>query len=392
MNNLKKFNLLFIASSKKWGLHFNFSRLAIALKEIGHKVIVVSELKEQEKGLFDELTYRGIKWHTVYGIDNFLKGKIISSAKKIGKIIENYNVDVVHAQGIRQMLIVFIASKIFCRKKKIGIVVSIHTILHGRPYENVTPLIESFLLNICADIAMPVANSVANKLVAFGLFPKKVITIYNGIDLRLFDEIMCGNEYLNLLPAKLKSSSYIIVGYFAKMTPRKGHKYLIKSISEISKEFPNIMLVITSTGPLVYELKTLSKNLGIEKNVLFTGKIEYNHLYQLLKRIDIYAFPSLADLFPFAILEAMAAGKPIVATNVGGIPEVIKNGETGILIPPKDSKKLAESIRKFIKNPEEANKMGFKCRKLIEEQFDIQKIAYNFSNCYELCIKRILND
>ena len=384
-SDTNKFNVLFMASSNNVGLTFNLARLAIALKKFGHKVIVVSEPKEEEKGLFDELKSRGVEWYTECAIDHLSINKTFNAARSMGKIIDECDIEVIHAQGIRHLLVAFLASKIFCRKKKIGIVVNIHSTLHGKPYENVALLVESFLLRTCADLAISVAKSVANKLVKFGLSSNKVVTVYNGIDLELFDEIRCGDEYLSLLPADLKSCLFIVVGYFASLISRKGHKYLIEAISEVSKEFPNIRLVITGSGPLRDKLKILSKNLGIEKKVLFTGKIEYKYLYQLLNKIDVYAFPSLAELFPFAILEAMAAGKPIVATRVGGMPEAIRDGENGILVPPRDYKSLADGIKRLIKNPTEAERMGKKSRKLVEEKFDIQKIAYDLSECYRLC-------
>ena len=390
-DDMNMFNVLFMASSRNVGLTFNLTRLAIALKKIGNKVIVVSEPKEEEKGLFKELIRKGVKCYTMCGIDNFSIRKTMSAAKKIGKIIENHDVDVVHAQGIRHVLVAFIASKIFCRDKKIGITVSVHTTLHGRPYENLTPLVESFLLNMCADIAMPVAKSVANKLVNFGLFPNKVAHIHNGIDLELCEMIMCGDEYLFSVPHDFKSSSHVIVGYFAKMIPHKGHKYLIKAISEVAKEFPNIRLVITGNGPLREELKILSENLSMEKKVLFTGRIEYRSLYQLLKRIDIYAFPSLAELFPFAILEAMAAGKPIVATNVGGVHEAVIDGVNGYLVPPRDPISLAKAILRLINDPNKAREMGLKGRRLVEQKFSMDVITRKLNDVYELALKRKIN-
>jgi len=354
-------------------------------------VIVLSEPKEQEKGLFEELMNRGIECYAIYGIDNLSMRKTILAAHKIGKIIQNNRVDVVHTQGIRQMLVAFIASKIFCRNPKTGITVSVHTTLHGSAYEKVTLLVESLLLNLCADIAMPVAKSVANKLITLGLFPKKVVPVYNGIDLELFDTIMCGDECVSSFPHDFKSSSYIIVGYFATMIQRKGHKYLIKAISEVAKEFPNIRLVITGNGLLRNELETLSKRLGIKDKVLFTGEIEYRSLYQLLRRVAIFAFPSLAELFPFAILEAMAAGKPIVATDVGGVSEAVIDGVNGYLVPPRDPTSLANAILKLINDSEKAKEMGKNSRRLAEEKFNLPKIAYDLTKCYERSLKRVVN-
>lgn len=391
-NGLNKLNVLFIASGRNMGLSFNFTRLAIALKEFGHRVIVVSEPREEEEGLREELKRRGIDHYTLKGLDNISIRNTISAARTMGRIVDCDDVDLIHAQGMRQLLVAFLSSKFFCHKKKIGIVVSIHTTLAGSPYENVTLLVESILLNICADLAMPVAKSVANNLVNFGLIPNKVIPVYNGIDLELIDEIMHGSGNSYLLPDDLKDSSVIVVGYFARLYPNKGHRYLIKAISDLSRSIPNIRLLIAGDGKLKGELKSLSKRLGIEKKVLFIGKIGHKSVYELLKRVDIYAFPSSAELFPFAILEAMAAGKPIVASSVGGVLEVIKHEETGLLVPPRDHDRLAEAIKELINNPVEAEQMGEKCRKLIERKFTLRKIACDLTKCYELSIKRKLHD
>ncbi len=388
---MNKLNILFMGSSRNGGLTFNFTNLAIALRKFGHNVIMVSEPKEEEKGLFRELARNQINCHTLHGLDNLSIKNTIRAAGTMEKIIDYHDVDVIHAQGIRHSLVAFLASKIFRCKKKIRVVVSIHTTSHGTLYENATLLVESFLLNICAHLAMPVAKSFANRLVNFGLCPDKVVTVHNGIDLELFDEIMRSNEYLSLLPADFRSSSSIVVGYFANMVPRKGHKYLIEAISEVSKEFPNIRLIITSNGPLRDKLKILSENLDIKRKVLFTGKVGYRSLYQLLKRIDIYAFPSLAELFPFAILEAMAAGKPIVATNVGGVSEAVIDGVNGHLIPPKEPISLAKAIINLINDSDKAKEMGKNSRMLVEEKFDLAKIVHDLTRCYELSLMRAGN-
>ena len=385
---MNKFNVLFIASARNMGLSFNLTRLAIALQIFGHEVTVVSETGEEEEGLFEELTRRGIKHYALQGLDAISVKNTVNAARTMGKIIDCENVDVVHAQGIRQLIVAFFAAKIFTHRKKIAVVTSTHSTLAGSPYENATLLVESFLLNMCTDLAMPVAQSVANRLVSFGLIPNKVVTVHNGIDLELIDEAVCSGEHPPLLPDDLNRSSTILVGYFARLVQYKGHQFLIKAISEVSKEFPNIRLIIAGDGPLRGELESLSRQLGVEEKVLFTGKIRHKSVYELLKQVDIYAFPSSGELFPLAILEAMAAGNPIVATSVGGVNEVIKDGETGILVPPKEHAKLAEGIKELINDPLRAEQMGKKSRKLVEENFSLHKIAYDLTKCYELCVRR----
>jgi len=387
---MNKLNILFMASSKNVGLTFNLSRLAIALKKIGHNLIVVSEANEQEKGLFEELKSRGVNCYTVCGLDD-LSMKAITAARIMGKIIDDNDVDVIHAQGMRHLLVAFFASKLFSRRKNIGIVVSLHTTFAGNSYENVVLLIQSFLLNVCADLALPVAKIVARKLAKFGLRKNKIQTVYNGIDLDLMDKIMHESDCVALLPSDFKSSSHIVIGYFARLVPLKGHKYLIEAISQLSKEFA-IKLIIAGDGPLRDELKKQSRNLGIEESVLFLGWIDHTRIYQLLNIIKIYAFPSLAELFPFAILEAMAAGKPIIATDVGGVPEIVIDRVNGYFVPPKDPTSLAEAILKLIKNPYKATEMGAKGRRIVEQEFSIDIIARKLNDAYELALKRKISD
>lgn len=385
---MNKFNVLFIASARNVGLSFNFARLAIALKNFGHKVVVVSEPKEEEKGLFAELRRRGMKHYKICGLDNLSMEKTITVAKTMGMIIDDYDIAVVHAQGIRHLLVAFLASKLFSRKRDVGLVVSLHSILAGSSYENAVLLFERLLLDFCADLALPVAGFISQKLVRLGLRTNKILTVHNGIDLDLFDKLMDGNDYLSLLPPDFNYSSSIIVGFFARLAPSKGHKYLMEAISQISKDYPSIKLVVAGDGPLKYDLRKQSRDLGIERNVLFVGWIDHMRLFQLLKMINFYVFPSLGELFPFAVLEAMAAGKPIVATSVGGIPEIIKAGKNGLLVPPGKPESLADGIKRLIGSPTEAEKMGKESRQLVEKRFDLQKIAHDLSRCYQSCIEK----
>jgi len=364
------------------GLTFNLSRLAINLKKVGHKVVVVSEPGEEENGLFEDLIHSGIKYHKLYGLET-LSMNMIAVSRTVGEIIDCHDIDVIHAQGIRDMLVAFLSTKVFSHKKA-RIVVSIHSLLHGTPYEKMATFFGSMLLNLCADLVMPVAETVTKKMITFGLLKNKAITVYNGFDLDFFDR--CVRDKESALQMKYDSSQ-ILIGYVAYLVPRKGHKYLVNAFYQVLKCYPNAKLILVGGGPLKNELQVLVKELRLEQNVIFTGRIKYADMYRLLHYIDIYAFPSVSELFPFAILEAMAAEKPIVATDVGGVPEVVKDG-TGILVPPQDYIGIAEGIKKLIQNPTEAKQMGRKCRKLLEEKFNLPKIAFDLTKCYNLALTR----
>lgn len=387
-NDGNKFNVLFMGSSKNVGLTFNLTRLAIALKKIGSEIIVVAEPKEEEKGLFRELKRNQMKYHTVCGLDKLSVKNTIIAARTIGEIIDQNNVNVIHTQGIRHLIVAFLGLKLFSRRRDTAIVTTIHSTFAGTRGENLILLVESFWLNICADLVIAVADTVAAKLLNIGVFKNKIATIHNGVDLDMLDRSMRTRGNSALVPCDLKSSSCIVLGYFARLDSRKGHKYLIEALAQDSKEFPNIKLLIAGDGPLSNELKKQSRNLGMEKKVLFVGQVDHKRVFQFLNMIDIYVFPSLAELFPFAILEAMAAGKPIVATNVGGVSEAVMDGVNGYLVPPRDPTSLANAILRLVKEPDKAAEMGARGRKMVEEKFSIDVVTRKLNDVYEMALKR----
>ena len=371
-----RFKILFIASKRNIGLSYYYTQLGITLKNVGNKIILVSSNKQEEPNLFDKIKKAKIPHYKLSSLDTLKIKTLIVEAKKLGKILDTEKIDIIHGNGIHHLIYAFLASKIFSnRRKPKKIIVTLHSYLHGTPLEKLTLLIESILINLLADKAIPVSKSFTKKLIHYGVNPKKIQTIYNGVTLKTFQNI---NNFI--LP--IKPSSSLLIAYSATHEPRKGHIYLIQAFSIVLKEFPNAKLVLTGKGPLTKNLKHLAKKLKIEKNIIFTGQIPYKDLYNLLHNINIFVFPSLAEICPIAVLEAMAAGKPIVATNVGGIPEIVKQNINGILVQPKNPEKLASAIIEIAKNPKKAEIMGQKSRKIVEENFNLTKIVENITNCY----------
>ena len=170
-----------------------------------------------------------------------------------------------------------------------------------------------------------------------------------------------------------------IVGTVARLRAEKGIKYLIESAPKILEIFPDTIFLIAGDGPLREELQNLASQLGIQDKVLFMGFRQ--DIPAVLSVIDVFVAPSETEGLGLGILEAMAIGKPIVATSVGGIIEILKDGETGYLVPAKNSQELAKRVIYMLKNEEEARCLGIKAReesrkydinsnvKKIEEQY-----------------------
>jgi len=128
----------------------------------------------------------------------------------------------------------------------------------------------------------------------------------------------------------------------------KGLRYLIEAMSEVIKYYPDTKLVLAGSGPELNNLTLQVEKHNLTKNVLFLGGVNHDKIPGVMSAADIFVLPSLSEGFPLVAVEAMASGLPIIATAVGGLPEIVKEGETGFLVPSQDSKQLAQRIIRLI--------------------------------------------
>ena len=151
-----------------------------------------------------------------------------------------------------------------------------------------------------------------------------------------------------------------ILGCVAHLTDHKGHIYLLKALPYVLKEFPQTTLLLVGKGELENYLKKEVKKLGIEKNVIFTGFRE--DVPEILSILDLFVLPSHMEGLGTSLLDAQYLGIPVVSTYAGGIPEIVKDGETGILVPPRDEKSLGEAIVNLLKDKKKRESFSLKGR------------------------------
>ena len=215
------------------------------------------------------------------------------------------------------------------------------------------------LASLCADRIVALSQSDKREQAALGLAPEyKYVVIPNGIDPTEFSIKGKNNISGNKKPADSNSLSkeYPILGMIARLTGEKGHKYLLESLVEVKESYRDVLLWIIGEGPLRHEMEKKVIELGLCPNVVFMGLLE--DIPGILGKIDIVVLPSLYEAFGIVILEAMAMKKPVVATDVGGVSEVVENGRTGILVAPGDSHGLAEAIIRLADDKELSKIMG----------------------------------
>ncbi len=162
----------------------------------------------------------------------------------------------------------------------------------------------------------------------------------------------------------------------------KGIFELLNAVSELKKTFPEIKLVIAGNGNLA-ELQTKANELGIGAHIELPGWIKADEKRQELSRASIFALPSYAEGLPNAMLEAMSAGKAVVVTHVGGIPDVVKDGENGLLIPPADTQALTIALKTLLENKQLRDTLASNARKTIVEQHSCKILVDKLSALYE---------
>lgn len=199
---------------------------------------------------------------------------------------------------------------------------------------------------------------------------QKAITVYNGIDADIFNPQNVSDDLRNVLGLKKED---IVIGSIGVIEKDKGHRYLVEAIARLKAEgITNVVCVICGTGPMEADLKELMRAMGLENEVLFLGFRD--DIPKVLKVLDILVLTSLTiESFSMAAVEAMAMEVPVIATNIGGLPEVVEDGKTGILVPPGDVNALCSAIKYLVKNPEARLKMGENGRARVLEKFTIEQ-------------------
>jgi len=218
-----------------------------------------------------------------------------------------------------------------------------------------------------------VSNSLAGKrrLVQTENIPEdKIKVIYNGIEV---DAAGAGAR-----GAALKKSLGIehgtrVIMSVANLKQSKGLAYLIRAMPHVLRFYPDTRLVIVGYGPLRAELEALSRAVGVADTVIFAGY--QSDAVGHIAFCDIFVLPSLWEGTPVALMEAMALGKPVVASDVGGVSEIVDHFHTGFLVPPEDAVWISEAVLTLLSNPHLSRKLGRKAREKIEKDFPLHTMV-----------------
>jgi glycosyltransferase involved in cell wall biosynthesis len=207
----------------------------------------------------------------------------------------------------------------------------------------------------------------------------KVHLLPNGVDTKRFNPSLDGSY----VRRKLGLEERAVVFSLRAHEPKYGLEYLIRAAPMVIRKNKDVVFVIGSDGPLKSFHEWLATKLGVRENMIFTGRLSYSEVPYYYAMSDIVVVPSLQEAFGLVVSEAMACAKPVIGTEVGGIPDQIINGYNGFLVPPRKPEQIAEKILWLLDHPQESRQMGINGRKVVEEKFCIDRRIKQLIALYE---------
>ncbi|MFH1239260.1 MAG: glycosyltransferase [bacterium] len=345
------FNILHVNTARTWrGGEQQLVYLVEGLRDRGHNNFIACQ---PNSSLAEKLSSRGV---TVITLP--MRGEWdLFAAVRLAKIIKRNNVQIVHLHTAHAHTLGALAAKVNPGCK---VIVSRRVDFH---------IHSSVKYRIGVDRIIAVSEGIKTVLVKDGVSTGKISVIYDGVDLSKFNNLRSGDYLYQEFDLKKGTP---IIGIVAALAPHKHHQNFLTAAKIIKEEFPTVHFLIVGEGELKKELQELSRKLGLDNEVIFCGFRD--DIPELISIFDIFVLSSYLEGMGSSLLEAMALAKPIVATNTGGIPEVVKHGLNGLLVPPRDSEALAQAIIDLLKDEEKRKEMGLEGRDMVREFSTAQMI------------------
>ncbi len=305
-------------------------------------------------------------------------GKYMAGILRLAHLMKKMRIDIVHTHLYRANLVGRIAAKLA------GVPIIIaneHNIDSWKKFpQRLSDRALAGITNKIIVVSDAVKDFYVNKI---GIPEHKIITIYNGVDISKFQTYVNINKKKEEFEIKPDEKIITIIG---RLHQQKGHVYFLKAAQIIGKKKPNVKFLIVGDGSLEKQLRSMSEDLGISKNVIFAGLRE--NIPQILAMSDISVLASLREGFSITVLESMAAGKPVIVTDVGGNSEVVEHWKTGFVIQPRSPEDLASYSLNLINNQELAIKMGQEAKKRVIN-FSIDRMVEKTENLYDMLINSV---
>ncbi len=206
----------------------------------------------------------------------------------------------------------------------------------------------------------------------------RLALLHNGVEPELHPDVDRGARILRRWGV---GPGARLIGTAGLLSPAKGQAHLIDALPRVLAEFPDLYCLIAGQGELLAELEDRARRAGIASRVMFTGHVE--PWVDLLAALEVFVLPSLWEGMPYAVLEAMTLGKPVIATRVGGCPEAVQHGETGLLVEPGDAGGLTQALLDLLRDPARGACMGQRGRERARDLFGLQRMISALEDLYQ---------
>lgn len=292
---------------------------------------------------------------------------------KISKFIKDNNIHIIHSHEYKSDIIGFFLAKLH----RIPIVTTLHGWISNSFKSKCYISMQKFLLRYF-NVVIAVSSKIRDDLIKVGVPEEKIRLIYNAI---VVEKYQPSNNYNNLLRNKIKlPQGAVLIGNIGRLSPEKGQKDLLMAAKKIIETNQNVYFFIIGDGPDRSSLEKLSSELNISDKVFFMGHLK--DMREVYQDLDIVALTSHTEGFPNVILESLCMEKPVIATAVGGVPEIIENNITGLLVPPQSPEAIAEGIEYLLKNPEEAKVLAINGKKMVLQKFHFSSRVEKIQELY----------
>jgi glycosyltransferase involved in cell wall biosynthesis len=372
---MEKFRILLLNSLHIYGGgEFYVLQLTKSLKLQGHKVWISCP---PDSLLFEKCKLEDIRVLPL-AYPKRDKGSLISIVNQIKKFSLNNNIQIIHSNTNYDRTAGAFAAYL-AKTASVTTVHSYHSISHNLTHW----LRNKYLIDAFIADSMKIKNLLLEQ---DNIAESKVSLINIGIDP---DKMKRNKEAGEAIRKELSiPEDAIVIGNVGRMVEFKGQEFLIKAFADCLKKTHNLVLIITGDGKLKNDLLELADNIGVKREIRLTGFRD--DLDSLYSAFDIYAHTSIeggGELFPVSVLNALAQGLPVIASDAGDISAMVTNGKNGFLTPPKDIEKITEGIIELVNNKLLRFDMGKNSRKLFMENFTEDKMIAKILKVYS----RILN-
>ncbi len=362
-------NILHVIGSAEsgGGERYLYDLIKYSSKEFKHKVVL------PYRGPFEELLKKA---GYDYLIVDLQKKFSFQSLYRIKKVIKKNKIKILHSHGYRANFYARL-SCIFTKTINISTVhVSLYDYIDTSKLRRIVYIFLEKILSYKTSKFICISKAMKSDMIKLGIKKNKLVLISNGVDLERFKRHNSDQKKRDLGISNLGP----VIGTVGRMVTEKGQVYLIEALKKIKNNFQDIKCLFVGEGPMLKELRQKAYALGINDCCVFTGAVtDIESIYPIL---DVFVLPSLREPFGLALLEAMACGIPIIATNTGGPNDIISDGVNGFLIPAMDSDAISFKLKFLLQNNSICKSIGINGRKAAIKNFDVKNTVKRIEKVY----------